>query len=124
MKYLILAATLIGFCATGTAFAQEADGSEQARSAEDRPFGKRFKKHVGKKAERMFSKLDANEDGQVDLNEFLANSEARFQRMDINGDGFVTLAEAKESHRAQREEYRAAKRARRDAAAEEGSGPS
>jgi len=67
----------------------------------------------------MFSKVDGNEDGQVDLNEFLANAEQRFQRMDINGDGYVTLDEAKESHRAIREEYRAAKRAERESAASE-----
>ena len=124
MKYIILVATLAGLCTTGITYAQETQVPTLEQGAGDRPFAKRFKKRLGKKAEHMFSKIDANEDGQVDLNEFLANSEERFQRMDINGDGFVTLAEAKESHQAQREEYRAAKRARREAAEEEGSGPS
>ena len=84
MKYIILAITLVGFCVTGTAFAQEASVPGLEQGAEDRPFGKRFKKLRGKKAEHMFSKVDANEDGQVDLNEFLANSEERFQRMDLS----------------------------------------
>lgn len=40
--------------------------------------------------------IDTNEDGQIDLNEYLANAEARFKRMDLDGDGYLTHGEHRE----------------------------
>jgi len=126
MKYLILTIAAFSWCATGLALAQqEADLPEkntQANETDDTSFGKyhrKLGKRAAKKAERMFSKVDGNEDGQVDLNEFLAHSEQRFQRMDLNGDGYVTLVEAKDAHKAMRKEYREAKKARKERRSED-----
>lgn len=42
----------------------------------------------------MFKRADANNDGRVSQQEFLARAAERFQRMDANGDGFITQEEA------------------------------
>lgn len=46
-----------------------------------------------KQARRM-KKIDTNEDGKLDLNEYLANAQERFNAMDQDQDGFVTSEEA------------------------------
>ena len=63
----------------------------------------------------MLEKVDTNQDGQVDLTEFLANAEERFNKMDLNSDGLLTLEEGKESHKLMREKHKAERKARRAA---------
>ncbi|MEO0882730.1 MAG: EF-hand domain-containing protein [Pseudomonadota bacterium] len=54
--------------------------------------------------DRMFARLDANEDGFIDAEEFSAPGEKRFERMDTDGDGIITQAEseAARGHRGKR----------------------
>jgi len=123
MKYTILIAALFSLFVSSATFAQDSTNSTEESAGErgehsdshGHKHGHRFRKSLAKKAERMFSKVDTNEDGALDLNEFLQNAEQRFQKMDLNGDGSVTPEEAKEAHQVMREEYRAAKRAKREA---------
>lgn len=112
----LLASTLV-FSNIG--FAQESSDDEQTQSPQyERDYndgeyeGKRKGKYKGKgkrKAKRlakMMERVDTNEDGQIDLNEFLTHSEQRFQKMDLNSNGYVTPEEARESHKQMREEMR------------------
>ncbi|MBL4674007.1 MAG: hypothetical protein JKX81_17225 [Arenicella sp.] len=55
---------------------------------------------------RMFDRTDANQDGQLELSEFLAHAEARFQKMDIDSNGYVTPEESREVGREMREKHR------------------
>ena len=71
--------------------------------------------HHEKKAEMMMTKIDANADGQVDLNEFLSHSEERFHAMDVNGDGFITDDERRESHKIMRKKHEEARAKGREA---------
>lgn len=74
------------------------------------------KKHKHRKSpEKMLEKVDTNQDGQVDLTEFLAHAEQRFNKMDLNSDGILTLEEGKESHKLMREKHKAERKARRAA---------
>ena len=59
--------------------------------------------HKGK----MFEMMDANTDGMVSKDEFMADHMKRFEKMDANADGNVSKDEI--------EAYRAAKKAERDA---------
>ena len=53
-------------------------------------------------AKKAFATLDANGDGKVSRDEFLAQAGARFDRMDANKDGFVTPDEMKGAHHGHR----------------------
>lgn len=66
------------------------------------------------KTNKMFDKVDANQDGQVELSEFLANAESRFKTMDLNQDGYVTKDEGQEAHKAMREKRKAKRKQRRE----------
>lgn len=66
------------------------------------------KEHKGKghkhsKIGKMFDQTDVNEDGQLELSEFLAHAEERFKSMDLNQDGYVTKEEGLDAHRQMRE---------------------
>lgn len=54
----------------------------------------------------MFDRTDTNQDGQIELSEFLAHAEARFQRMDIDSNGYVTAEESREAGKKMREKHR------------------
>lgn len=74
-----------------------------------------------RRAGKMMQKIDANEDGQVDLDEYLAHAQERFNNLDIDGSGFVTQEEAQEAMRKMRAEHKARrleKREERDDSAE------
>ena len=45
-------------------------------------------------------KMDTDGDGQVSLDEFLAQAETRFGKMDIDQDGSISAAEFKEGRKA------------------------
>ena len=48
------------------------------------------------RGQRAVRNLDANQDGEVTLEEYLAAAEARFENMDQNGDGVLTRDDRKE----------------------------
>jgi len=54
-----------------------------------------FNKHKNY-AEKMFKKVDANEDGIITRAEFDAKMDKKFTKMDIDGNGELTLEEMKE----------------------------
>ncbi|MFQ3243824.1 MAG: Ca2+-binding EF-hand superfamily protein [Arenicella sp.] len=54
----------------------------------------------------MFDRTDTNQDGRLELSEFLAHAEARFQRMDIDSDGYVTPEESREAGKKMRQKHR------------------
>ncbi|MFT6408590.1 MAG: Ca2+-binding EF-hand superfamily protein [Arenicella sp.] len=61
------------------------------------------KGHKQDKAAKMFDRTDANQDGQLELAEFLAHAEQRFKAMDLNQDGYVSKEEGRDAHRQMRE---------------------
>lgn len=71
--------------------------------------------------DHMLKRVDTNEDGKIDLSEYLANAEQRFQSMDLDNDGFVTSEEHAEAgkvmrakHREMRKKMREERRAKRE----------
>ena len=120
---LLPCALIIGgvgtWLATGISYAQEADAAEQSLPVDTadvadpgehrghhREMMKNMKKHRGKEMDGRLLKLDTNNDGKVDLNEFLSHSEQRFHEMDINDDQFVTPDEARQKHQMMRQEHK------------------
>lgn len=57
------------------------------------------------RAMRMHDRLDENDDGKVDLSEFLSHAESRFNEMDTDSDQYVTDEEAKEHHKSMRKKH-------------------
>ncbi|MDH5723355.1 MAG: EF-hand domain-containing protein [Alphaproteobacteria bacterium] len=57
----------------------------------------------GKMHEKMFEKHDANGDGKVTKEEFIAKAEERFNSMDTDGNGEVTMEESKAYYKAKHE---------------------
>lgn len=116
----LLASTLVF---SSIAFAQQSSDDETQPPQYERDYGEgEFKgkhkgkhKGKGKRIAKMMKRVDTNEDGQIDLNEFLAHSEQRFQNMDLNSDGYVTPEEARESHKAMREKFREERKNRKQA---------
>lgn len=62
---------------------------------------------------QMFESTDINQDGQLDLSEFLAHAELRFKSMDLNQDGYVTRDEGRDAHRQMREKRKQAHKEKR-----------
>jgi hypothetical protein len=56
--------------------------------------------------EKMYEALDANKDGKVSLEEFLAPHNTRFTEIDTNKDGFLSQEEMKTHHDAMREKWK------------------
>ena len=52
----------------------------------------------GKHARAGFAKADANGDGRISRDEFLARAAARFDRLDANKDGALTAEEMRAGH--------------------------
>lgn len=59
----------------------------------------------GRPMEMQIERLDTNDDGKVDLNEYLTHAESRFNAMDQDGDNAVTKQEAKEHHKQMRRKH-------------------
>ena len=92
IKQMVILISIAMFTLLGSsAIANEHDGK-----------GKK-KNKVGK----MFDSTDTNQDGQLELSEFLSHAEARFKSMDLNQDGYVTKDEGLEAHKAMREKRKA-----------------
>lgn len=100
-------------------FMMAAGGSSAQESAEEqvesRDHHSKFKHKRKRMHEYMLKRVDSNEDGKIDLNEYLANAEKRFQNMDLNSDGFVTSEEHGESRKVMREKHREMREKRREA---------
>jgi len=94
--------------------AQEADQAGENSSPDEYRF-KNKARHHKKMGKELLEKIDANEDGKVDLDEYLAHSNERFTRMDIDGDGYVVAEEMREAHKQMRKEQREARKAEREA---------
>lgn len=104
MSSIILCASIVGFAMTANAAHHETDSSATEKH--------KAKKHYrGKSAAKMLKKVDTNQDGNVDLTEYLAHAEQRFQKMDLNSDGLLTLEEGRESHKAMRKKHKAERKA-------------
>ena len=86
---LTLAVLLAGTFLAGSAFAAMAGHPGEG----DKP---------GPGMERM----DANKDGKIDREDFVARHKEMFARMDQNGDGTVTPEEMRAAHEKMREEHR------------------
>lgn len=58
------------------------------------------------RAESMLFRVDANKDGQIDLDEYLAHAQERFNKLDADSNGYVSKEEAKASMEKMRKEHR------------------
>lgn len=67
------------------------------------------------RAEQKLKKIDTNEDGKLDLVEYLANAEQRFNDMDLDKNGFVTSEESSEWRLEMRSKHRKEKKEARKA---------
>ena len=63
-------------------------------------------KYGGNRAKMMLEKVDSNQDGNVDLDEYLAHAQDRFNSLDLDSNGFVTQEEAKEAMKKMRQEHK------------------
>jgi hypothetical protein len=109
ISVLILTVVIFGLSAN-----VNAGHHETGDAATEEHKGKKYKHKHRKSPARMLKKVDTNQDGQVDLTEFLAHAEQRFNKMDLNSDGILTLEEGKESHKLMREKHKAERKARRE----------
>jgi len=71
------------------------------------------KGHKHNKIGKMFDQTDVNQDGQLELSEFLAHAEERFKSMDLNEDGYVTKEEGRDAHRQMREKRKEMRKEKR-----------
>lgn len=60
-----------------------------------------------KHMEERLQQVDSNQDGKIDLEEFLAHSEERFKEIDADGDGFISREEGRDAHKKMREKHKA-----------------
>ena len=106
----------------GVTHAQESEPTEDSTESAQVDGERKHHRRGGrnKKDKDMLERVDTNQDGQVDLNEFLAHAESRFQKMDLDANGFVTGEERREAgdkmrekHREMREERKQAREQRR-----------
>ena len=72
-------------------------------------------KHGGK----MFEKADANGDGVVSKEEFMAAQEKMFAKLDSDGDGSLTKEEMKEHRKSMKEKWKAMKEKKKEVEAAE-----
>jgi len=81
------------------------DGTDRKEMKKGYHKGKKGK-HGHNRAKMMLEKVDSNQDGNVDLNEYLAHAEERFNSLDLDSNGFVTQEEAKQAMQTMREEHK------------------
>lgn len=113
----IIIAFLLVLLASSPSYQVNAHEHETDAETEERGDDHKMGKRKGKRARMqkyMLERVDSNEDGKIELSEYLANAEERFKNMDIDGDGFVTSEEHKESIKLMREKHRAAKKKLRE----------
>lgn len=120
MKLTLLASTLAAMLTFNVSLAhnhkEHADSAHTGESAKKHTQGKRHHHkghHRDKIHHMMMSKADSNEDGKVDLNEYLENAQQRFESMDGDSDGFVTGEEMRAAGKAMRKKHKEAMKAAR-----------
>lgn len=119
MKPMFLIAALVSaFFTTTLVSAQDEPAATQADeqvSEGKRPHRKHMHEQMKRmRGEHMLQRADTNEDGQIDLAEFLRNAEQRFADMDQNSDGYVTREEMQQTHKDMRKRHhKAMKEARK-----------
>jgi hypothetical protein len=123
-KSLLLAAILI---AATTAFAQDAttaspapaNGQAVAPQGADKPRQGGHERHGRADAKtmagRQLAKLDADKDGKVSRQEYLARQSEAFSKTDANADGFVTPEEMAAQHEKRHADMSAKREARKGA---------
>lgn len=82
LRQSLCATLLLGLCASGlthAAGATEPDGSRRAM--------------MQQRLQQYFQQMDANGDGKISHDEYMANAERQFQRLDANHDGVITQDE-------------------------------
>lgn len=99
MKNLTLLLLIASLATTGTVFAEK--GMHRPGGPMD-----------GERHEKIFQRMDKNEDGQITPDEFKAPKRHRLEKMDMDGDQAVTLEEMKaaqvkmaEKHRQKMEQH-------------------
>jgi len=102
----------------GDGFLDQADASpmrmrmvslrEERHAADDNARDDRAERRQGRRGERL-QQMDANQDGRISQDEFLAGSGRLFERLDANADGAVTPDEL-DAHVEARRERREARR--------------
>jgi hypothetical protein len=107
-KSVLLALSLFLCTTLANAEHHESDSStaseQQKAKHHDGKFGKR-KHRRGRHMDMQMERLDTNEDGKIDLNEYLTHAESRFNAMDANGDSAVTKQEANQHHKLMRRKH-------------------
>lgn len=73
------AGLLLGLLATSLVHAAEADGSRRQM--------------MQQRMQQYFQQMDANGDGKISHDEYMANAERQFQRLDANHDGAISQDE-------------------------------
>lgn len=106
MKTTIQASLL---CLLLTVTNQNIAFAEEAKKAERGEVREMMKKRM----EDKLARVDSNQDGLIDREEYLKVANQRFDRMDANGDGVVTREEARQARKAMREKHRALMREQR-----------
>lgn len=95
------AVTLAEYVAGAKALYAEFDSRHDGKvTADDIAASPRAQKRTLRVAEHLVRRMDANGDGSVSRDEFLAAAKARFARLDRNGDGYLDPSEAGGRHRA------------------------
>lgn len=111
LKHRLLSTLMLGsFAIIGTASAAGDDPSAEAHKER----GEMKRQHRSEmrelrsehRAQSMLLKVDANKDGQIDLNEYLAHAQERFNKIDLDENGFVTPDEAKASMKKMKKEHK------------------
>lgn len=92
MKKILLAALMLTL----------AQGAMAEHSPEHKAEGKK-----GPRGDKMFSKIDTNNDGVITKEEALAFHSAEFDKKDADKDGKITKEEAQAFHKSQKEERKA-----------------
>jgi hypothetical protein len=99
----------------------------QGAMAEHTPDHKGEGKKGPRGGEKMFSKIDTNNDGVITKDEMIAFHSAEFDKVDADKDGKLTKEEMKTFHKAQKEERKAKmeewKKNNPDAGKHKGKGP-
>lgn len=119
-KWVCLLAILM---LVGVVDAQESRGVVDSVAATDPDtYQQRRIEERHKKERAKLERVDANRDGKVDLNEYLAHAESRFRMMDLDSNGYVTVEERREvsekmrkKHNEMREKHRSERKNDRDA---------
>ena len=104
---LIAGAITLSMASFSNAQEQESNENGADRKEMKKGYHKGKKgKFGGNRAKMMLEKVDSNQDGNVDLDEYLAHAQDRFNSLDLDSNGFVTQEEAKEAMKKMRQEHK------------------